>query len=260
MVWGRMIRFGGATAAVAIVLAAAVGCNSQPDYCTTPSEGDFSFLIDPPLTAADSLSNIDQTIGDATLVEIQDYSTAVNPQILYRFQALGHPRLDVILSYLGSTLPVEVGQTYTLHIEHTQGLNPAAMALTVSDDQGIRFLGVNDWRPNTDTSLPRRFHVFTGGDNYGDLNGDGLLRVYFSSASCDPRVSNTDCYFEISNVRLDFTLGSNQVKLHNGEEGKLGSWIVHVHKAEVVVAKTSCRDALLDQNGVSFYVERGGLR
>jgi len=259
MVWGRMIRVGlGLVAAVAV--AGAMGCNDQPEECTAPAEGDFTYLVDPQLSWPDSLTNIDRTIADATLTDIQDFSGAVDPRILYRFQATGYPRLDVFLGYVGSTLPIEIGETYTLRFEHTQQLSPPAMALTISDAQGIRFLGVNDWRPNTDTVLPKRFHVFATADNYGDLNGDGPLRVYFSSASCDPRVSNTDCYLEITNVRLDFTLGGMQVKLHNGEEGRLGSWIVHVHKAEKVVGKAACRDALLNQNGVSFYVERAGLR
>jgi len=260
MVWGRLIRFGGVGMAAALIVTGAVGCNGQSPECTTPSEGDFSFIIDPALTSADSVANIAQTITGATLTAIEDYSGAPEPRILYRFQATGHPRLDLFLSYRGSTLPVETGQIYTLRIEETQRLSPPAMALTISDAEGIRFLGVNDWRPNTDTNLPKRFHVFAGADNYGDLNGDGLLRLYFSSASCDPRVYNSDCYLEITNVRLDFTLGGKQLKLHNGQEGKLGSWLVHVQKAEKVVGKADCQDALLNQNGVSFYVERDGLR
>jgi len=260
MVWGRKIRFAGAGFVLAVALAGAVGCNSQPEECTTPSEGDFQFTVDPPLIEPDSTANIDKTIVDATLIDIQDYSSAVDPRILYRFQAAGHPRLDILLAYRGSTLPVEIGGVYTLHIEYTQRLNPPAMALTISDAVGIRFVGVNDWRPNTDTVLPKRFHVFAGQDHYGELNGDGLLRAYLTSMGCDPRVSNTRCYLEITNLRLEFVLGSNQVTLANGQEGRLGSWIAHVHKAEKVIGKTDCQEALLDQNGVSFFVERDGLR
>jgi hypothetical protein len=142
---------------------------------------------------------------------------------------------------------VEVGQTYTLYIERTQTLNPAAFALSISDDQGIRYLGVNDWRPGAG--------VFKTG--FPDLGSENF-RVSLLDTGCKPRVENTKCYRSITNYRLDFSVGSEPVlPLKNGETGQAGGWIFRAHKAEVVIAK-AC--GLLDANGMSFSVERSGLR
>jgi len=227
---------------------ALLGCGDDEDAACL-SEGDDLILKTDrlELSAADSLSNIKTTINDAILNDILDFTSGVPPRIFYQFTAPGRPSFDVILDYIGFTLPVEEGETYTLYIERTQQLNPAASAFSISDDLGIRYLGVNDWKPEEG--------VFEGG--FPDLGGDDF-GVGYLDAGCSPRVENTDCYRSITNYRLDFFVGSEPVvTLRNGESGQTGNWIFRAHKAELVLAK-AC--GLLDANGMSFSVERSGLR
>jgi hypothetical protein len=239
------------------------GCSNEPEECLRECEGDFFYFTDPGLVAPDSSSNAVATLVGATLVEIEDFSSFPgDPKLNYIFSVPGTGRIDINLNYLGWTLPVEVGETYTLFLERTHGLVPPAMALMISDDQGMRFLAVNDWRPNTDPQVsPRRYRIFADGDTYTDLNGDGDLRVFLGGNGCEPRVSNTTCFLEITNQQLTFVVGSTQtLKLWNRETGRLGNWVFHVHKAEKVVGKSNCAAGLEQQNGMSFFVERDGLR
>jgi len=239
------------------------GCSNDPEECLRECDGDFFFVTDPGLPAPDSLSNVNATLTGATLVDIEDFSTFPgDPKVNYVFSVPGRGRVDINMNYIGWTLPVEIGQTYTLFVERTQGLVPAAMALMISDDQGMRFLGVNDWRPNTDSQEnPRRYRVFAGGDTYSDLNGDGDLRVFLGGGGCEPRVVNSTCFLEITNLQLTFVVGSTQqLRLWNRDTGRLGNWVFHVHKAERVVGKSNCDEGLQGQNGMSFFVERDGLR
>lgn len=226
-----------------------LGCGDDEDAaCTSEGDGDLILTTDRlALSAPDSLSNVKMTVADAVLNDVLDFTSGVPRRIIYRFVAPGRPNFDVILDYVGFTLPVEEGETYTLFIERTQQLNPAAMAFSISDSVGIRYLGVNDWRPEAG--------VLEGG--FPDLGSDGL-RVSFLDAGCPPRVENTDCYRSITNYRLDFFVGNGSaLTLKNGESGQTGNWIFRAHKAELVLAKTC---GLLDANGMSFSVERSGLR
>lgn len=229
---------------------ALLGCGDDEDAaCLSEGDGDLILKADRlVLSAADSLSNSKTTINDAVLNDILDFTSGVPRRIVYQFTAPGQPSgFEIILDYIGFTLPVEEGEIYTLYIERTQQLNPPASALSISDSVGIRYLGVNDWRPEAG--------VFE--DGFPDLGGDDF-RVGFLDAGCSPRVENTDCYRSITNYRLDFFVGTGTaLALRNGESGQTGDWIFRTHKAELVLAK-AC--GLLDANGMSFSVERSGLR
>ena len=232
---------------------ALLGCGDDEDEaCLSEGDGNLTLTTDGLiLSAPDSLSNVKMTLTDALLTDILDFTAGVPRRIIYRFAAPRRPNFDVILDFIGFTLPVEEGETYTLYIERTQQLNPAASAFSISDEQGLRYLGVNDWRPEAG--------VFTGG--FPDLFANGEvspLRVAFLDAGCTPRVENTECYRSITNYRLDFFVGTEPgLGLKNRESGQVGNWIFRAHKAEQVIAK-AC--GVLNANGMSFSVERGGLR
>lgn len=232
---------------------ALLGCGDDGDEaCLSEGDGNLTLATDRlDLSAPDNLSNVKMTLTDAVLTDILDFTSGVPRRIVYRFAAPGRPNFDVILDFIGFTLPVEEGGTYTLYIERTQQLNPAASAFSISDEQGLRYLGVNDWRPEAG--------VLTGG--FPDLLSDGemsTLRVALLEAGCSPRVENTECFQSITNYRLDFFVGGEAgLGLRNGESGQAGNWIFRAHKAEMVIAK-AC--GLLNANGMSFSLERSGLR
>ncbi len=232
---------------------ALLGCGDDVDeVCLREADGNLILSTDRLiLSAPDSLSNVKMTLNGALLTDILDFTSGIPRRIVYRFAVPGRPNFDVILDFIGFTLPVEEGETYTLYIERTQQLNPAASAFSISDDQGLRYLGVNDWRPEAG--------VFERG--FPSLLADGeesQLRVAFLDPGCSPRMENTDCFRSITNYRLDFFVGNEPgLGLKNGESGRVGNWIFRAHKAELVIAK-AC--GLLDANGMSFSVERGGLR
>jgi hypothetical protein len=225
------------------------GCGDDEDAaCISEGDGDLLLSTDRLVESApDSLSNVKMTISGAVLSDILDFTSGVPRRIIYRFTAPGRSTFDLILEYIGFTLPVVEGETYTLYIERTQNLTPAAKAYSISDSVGIRYLGVNDWKPEAG--------VFENG--FPDLGGEDF-RVAYLDAGCTPRLENTDCYRSITNYRLDFFVGSGSaLTLRNGESGQTGGWVFRAHKAEQVIAK-AC--GLLDANGMSFSVEREGLR
>jgi hypothetical protein len=226
-----------------------IGCGEdESELCTRPNEGKFFYATDPPLINPDSTANMVRTFTDVVFDSLIDGRNFVGPTLTYRF--LTPTRLDIVVDYNGHEIPIVKGETYTLFLERTQRRNPPSMALMISDGQGIRYLGVNDWRPGS--------WVFKGG--YPDLNGDGVLGVVFTEAGCAPRVDD-DCFRNITNYRLDFIVGTQSpLGLWNQEQGQVGSWIFYAHKAERVVARAECLDGLLEQNGISFSVERSGLR
>jgi len=227
---------------------ALLGCGDDEDpSCLSEGDGDLKVSTSGlALSAPDSLSNAKTTVTGAVLSDVRDFTSGTPPQIVYTFSAPGRPDFNVTLNYIGFIFPVEEGETYTLFYERTQNLNPPASAFSISDDQGILYLGVNDWRPGA--------AVFETG--FPELGGEAF-RVALLDAGCKARVENTDCYRSIKNFRLDFFVGSEPVlPLKNGESGQTGNWIFRAHKAEEVIAK-AC--GLLDANGMSFSVESSGL-
>lgn len=241
---------------VLLAAAALAACGEDPPECTQAHEGDLTFAFDPQLPAPpDSASNLTATLNGATLNDVLRFPGSDPPVIIYRFRTPSYNRLDMIFRDLGTDLPLAIDSTYTLMVDMTRGLVPPSMGLKILDGEGLRYLGVNDWYPSGDS----RAKVFKNG--YGDLGDDGALRVFLSNTGCDPRVENTSCYLSITNRRLDFILGDrSRVGRYNGEEAVIGSWRFHVHKAEVVIGKQGCLEALEGQNGVSFFAERAGLR
>jgi hypothetical protein len=153
------------------------------------------------------------------------------------------------------TNPVVQGETYTLGFELTQWLTPPAMGIRILDAQGLRFFGVNDWRPAGTAGA----QIYESG--YGGLNADGTLKVFFTDGGCTSLDVDYDCYREFTNRRLDFLIGTNgPLEMWHGDTGTLGAWRIHVHKGAYVVGRAGCTDGLLNMNGVSFTLERAGLR
>ena len=235
-----------------MALAVAAGCSSESEECLREFEGNLFFTFDPQLPSpSDSLMNIKLDIPDALLTDISPFPNNVPPVIFYRFSTPTYPRLDLRLDDLGSDLPLEVDSTYTLTVDLTQRLTPAAMGLKIFDRQGLLYLGVQDFRPSGDPLAS----IFE--DGYGNLNDSGELQVFFGDTGCAPRVENTACFLEITNYRLDFLLdGGRSLGLYNGDEGTMAGWIFHVHKSSKVIGKQGCPLSLLEQNAVSFFVQR----
>lgn len=247
MAWRGVTSILGVLAVVVVA-----GCSSESEECLREFEGNLFFAFDPALPSPpDSLMNIIMDIPDALLTEISTFPNSVPPIILYRFSTPVYPRLDLRLDDLGNDLPLEVDSTYTLTVDMTQRLTPPAMGLKIFDSQGLLYLGVQDFRPSGD-ALAQVFE-----DGYGTLNDSGELLVFFGDIGCAPRVENTACFRDITNFRLDFLLDrGGSLGLWNGDEGTLAGWIFHVHKSSQVVAKEGCSIALLEQNAISFFVQR----
>ena len=246
---------------------AGVGCDEEiPAQCDLEAQGDFLFSLDPPLPSGpDPAADIERTITGAVLDSIMVFPNFDIPLIIYRFHAPGFSRLDVRLIDLlveevsdpaQRGFPIVKGETYTLDFELTgEQVFPPAMSIRISDGQGVRVFGVNDWRPAENTE-PSQIHE--GG--YPELGG-AELRVLFSHVGCETQDVDFDEYHEFTNRRLDFLIGNNgPLELFSNQKGTLGDWEIFVYKAAKVVAKAGSIEALRNQNGVSFTLERAGLR
>jgi hypothetical protein len=255
-------------AAAWLVAVLVAGCSQgDPPECVREDEGEFFFTVASvpnfPV-GADTLANVLVTLQNTYLDTVIAQPGFAPPVILYRFHATGYQRIEVQLNDLlldtssavaDRGLPVRKGVPYTVTIERTVRLTPASMGIKISDPQGVLYLGIDDFRPAGETGS----NVFKGG--YGDLNGEGELRVVAVDTGCSDRSGDPKCYLEISNRRLDFFLGTTQAaSLWQTQDRISGNWRYHVHKAARIVATTSCYDALLRQNEVSFFVERAGAR
>jgi hypothetical protein len=244
------------------------GCQEDhPAECDLAAKGDFVFSVVPKLpSGADSTADIDVSVS-AVLDTAIAYPTFIPPIIVYRFRAVSagwFGTRDIRLNDLlvneepdpaRRGFPVVQGQTYTLHFEMTQQIVPPAMSIKIQDAGGVRFFGVNDWRP-AETSGAQIYE-----DGYGTLNPDGELRVLWADAGCQTQDVDFSCYQEWTNRRLDFLIGNDgPLELWSGQEGTLGNWRVIVYKAAKVVGKAGCTQGLLRQNGTSFTLERAGLR
>ena len=248
------------------LLLAGVGCEEEtPTECTLEPQGDFVFTLDPRLPSGpDSTDDIEHRITGAVLDTIMVTPNFIPPLITYRFHhGPGSSRLDIRLidrlveeesDPAQRGFPVVKGETYTLYFELTQQIVPPAMSIRIEDAAGVRFFGVNDWRPSGTTGA--QIHE-TG---YGELDNQEL-RVLFSDGGCQTREVNFDCYQEFTNRRLDFVIGNNgPLELFSDQQGTLGNWDIFVYKAAKVVAKAGCTEGLLSQNGASFTLERADLR
>ena len=239
----------------------------RPAECDLAAKGDFLFDVAPKLpSATDSTADIDVSVN-AVLDTVIVTPNFIPPLITYRFRAVpsgGFGTRDIRFNDLLVSeepdpakrgFPVVKGQTYTLHFELSQQVVPPSMSIRISDAQGMRFFGVNDWRPSGTTGA----QIYESG--YGDLNPDGELRVAWSDGGCQTQDADFSCYQEWTNRRLDFMVENNgPLELWSGQEGTLGNWRFIVYKSAKVVAKAGCTEGLLRQNGASFTVERTGLR
>ncbi|HET9232513.1 MAG TPA: hypothetical protein VFP10_00030 [Candidatus Eisenbacteria bacterium] len=242
-----------------------VACEEEsPAECDLDPQGDFLFSLDPRLPSGpDSTADIERTITGAVLDTIMVAPNFIPPLITYRFHAPGFSRLDIRLIDLlveeetdpaQRGFPVVKGETYTLDFELTQQVVPPSMSIRISDGEGVRFFGVNDWRPAETTGA--QIHE----SGYPEIDG-AELRVLFSEVGCETQDVDFDCYQEFTNRRLDFLIGNNgPLELFSNQRGTLGPWDIFVYKAAKVVAKAGCTESLLRQNGVSFTLERAGLR
>jgi len=252
-----------------LVLAGFVaGCNEDTSKaeCDLASKGDFVFSVAPELSAgSDPSADIDLSVN-AVLDTVIASPNFTIPIISYRFRAVPSGSFgtrDIRLNDLlvneqpdpaKRGFPVVQGQTYTLHFEMSQ-IVPRALSIRISDAGGVRFFGVNDWRPAGTTGA----QIWENG--YPDLTPDGQLKVVWVDGGCQTQDVDTDCYQEWTNRPLDFMIGNNgPMELWSGQEGTLGNWHFIVYKAVKVVAQAGCNEGLLRQNGVSFTVERTGLR
>jgi hypothetical protein len=246
-----------------------IGCEEDRSAeCDLAAKGDFVFFVVPGLpSGSDSTADIDLTVASAVVDTIIVAPNFTIPTITYRFRAVPSGwfgtrdiRLnDVLLSQEPDPakrgFPVVQGQTYTLHFELSQQIYPPAMSIRISDAQGIRFFGVDDWRPSGTTGA----QIYENG--YGDFNPGGELSVAWADGGCQTQSVDFSCYQEWTNRRLDFLIGNDgPLGLWSGQQGTLGSWHFIVYKAVKVVSKAGCFEGLLKQNGVSFTVERTGLR
>ena len=264
-----------------LILGAALlmGCEEDhPAECDLASKGQslppniqdgFVFSVVPNLPSAtpDSTADIDVTVN-AVLDTMWANPNFLVPQFTYRFKAVPpgwFGTRDIRVNDLlvdeepdpaKRGFPVIKGQTYTLHFELTSPESyPPAMSIRISDSQGVRFFGVNDWRPGGTTGA----QIYENG--YDDMDPDGELRVAWSDGGCQTQDVDFSCYQEWTNRRLDFMIGNNgPLELWSSQEGTLGNWHFIVYKAVKVVGKAGCQEALLRQNGTSFTVERTGLR
>ena len=212
------------------------GCNEEPAHCTRAAEGEFLFGMNPEV--------LDETVEfTARVTSIQWFATQP-PIHQYLLRTDEGKQVEIQLQDIGFSLPVVEGASYGFVIEMTRpgNLVPAA-GMKIYDEKGLLFLGVSDWLPN--------FAIFA--DGYGDLGADGALQVFHQEGGCDPREKDTAHYRELSNYRLEFLIGSNlRAKLWQGEQARLGRWLIHVHKA--VRAEAKQQDFL--QNQVSFFIRR----
>ncbi len=249
-------------------LALLAGCEEEhPAECDLAAKGDFVFAVVPKLPSGpDSTADIEATVN-AVLDSIIATPNFIPPLITYRFRAVPSGSFgtrDIRLNDLlvneepdpaKRGFPVVKGQTYTLHFELSQQIVPPAMSIRISDAAGVRFFGVNDWRPAGTTGA----QIYENG--YDDLSPDGELRAAWSDGGCQTQDVDFSCYQEWTNRRLDFMIGNNgPLELWSGQVGTLGNWHFIVYKAVKVVGKAGCTEALLRQNGTSFTVERTGLR
>jgi hypothetical protein len=254
-------------AVVACAATAAMGCSDdEREECARVDEGEFFFTVQSlpafPI-GPDSLANLQVTLAGAVVDSVAAFPGFDPPTIFYRFHAPGYSRIDIRLDDLlldtssdvrDRGLPVAKGDTLTLTLEQTRRLTPPSMAIRLADAGGLRYLGVNDWRPSGDPDA----RVMRSG--YGVLGDDGELDVFLIDTGCPDRSNDPVCYFEIRNYRIDFSLGDEGVvELYNQGDRTFSGWRFHVHKAARVIATTSC-DGLLRQNAVSFFVEREGVR
>ena len=245
-----------------------IGCKEDhPAECDLADKGDFRFEVVPSLpSGADSTADIDIGVN-AVLDTMWANPNFSVPLITYRFRAvpsgsfgtrdirLYDRLLDEEPDPAKRGFPVVQGQTYTLHFELSQQIYPPAMSIRISDAQGIRFFGVNDWRPSGTSGA----QIYENG--YGDFNPGGELSVAWAEGGCQTQSVDFTCYQEWTNRRLDFLIGNDgPLGLWSGQQGMLGSWQFIVYKAVKVVGKAGCFEALKNQNGASFTVERTGLR
>jgi len=235
--------------------------------CDLAAKGDFVFSVVPRLPSpSDSTADIDVSVN-AVLDTVIAAPNFIPPLITYRFTAVPagwFGTRDIRLTDLLVSeepdpakrgFPVVKGQTYTLHFELSQQVIPPAMSIQISDVGGVRFFGLNDWRPSGTTGA----QIYENG--YNDLDPDGELRVQWSDGGCQTQNVDFNCYQEWTNRPLGFMIGNDgPLELWNGQEGTLGNWHFIVYKAAKIVAKAGCTESLLRQNGTSFTVERTGLR
>ncbi len=228
---------------LALLLAPWLGAcgNDQPPECKRAAGPEFTFQV----VGAHSDSF---DVFTASVEGVREFPGDDPPSWTYtlRTPAPDNRQIQLSLPEAPDSLPVNRGELYTWTVHQVQG-NPTAYGLKITDEQGLRYLAVNDWQPN--------FSIFKNG--YGTLNPGGPLRVYFGDAGCDPIAENSQCYLLKKNYNLQFLIGPDlKAKLWNREESVLGGWRIQVQKAQRIQVKLGCQT----ENQISFFVERDGLR
>ncbi len=223
--------------ALAGVVAGLAGCSDDdPPECTRAVAGEFILDADPPM--------METTTTFTATVTSAEYFPTPPPLWDYRLRTDEGAAIQIQVKAAAFSLPVEVDSTYTFILErHLAGNLVPSNGLKIFDGQGLRYLAVYDWLPNST--------IFK--DGYGNLAGDGALQVFYQDGGCPPREENTDRIKELTNYRLEFLIGDDlRAQLWHGEQAHLGRWIVGLEKAILIQAK----DPQYAQNQISFFIQR----
>lgn len=226
----------------ALVPLAGCGEDEAEGNCALGDQGNLIFQVDPVLTG----TTLNFT---GTLIDIQSFPSNDPPVIFYIFQNLSGQTRTIRLEDIGLDFPLTEGSIYSLRIEEDRRTPPIAVSLFITDEQGdFVYFAVNDYRPNNQLYL----------DGYPDI--DGLeLNVFFTDDGCISRFEDVGCIASIRNHRLEFVIddGTYRRSLWNGQDAEAGPYLIHVFRSQAVVAEPGCQ---AENNGVSFSIERDGLR
>lgn len=221
----------------------AAGCSDDQPECKTAPEGQFAMSV----TVSDDPIAFTGAMTFPCSVEVAESRFTDPPTLYYQLRRTDDRRVvRVEVTDNGFALPFDVGSLYTVTLERRiyPGTVVVTYGIVIRDDAGLLHLAASDLSPNET--------VFTEG--FADLD----LQVFVQDPDCKPRVENTIDFRDITNRRLEFVLDGGttneaRTRLFHTQSGRLGPWVVRVHKADRVVAKNAARI----QNQVSFFLARG---
>ena len=204
-------------ALTAVAVLAIPGCeDGQPASCLDTPQGIIRFNF----TRAGSAEEI---LG---LTEITPTVESIERQSsgLTRYVLKAGPTYWLDLQDLGFDLPLTVGETYTVQIQHEVDQFLQTYGVLFSDDTGVRVVIESDWF--TDSNNSDFNYIFK--DGYGDTG----IQVRFTDPGCDPRQVNSAGYAELFTWTLNFTMGTQGRTLFHREQATLGPYTVRVLKAQ----------------------------
>lgn len=206
---------------ICLIAWAGWGCqDSQPENCLSTAEGYFRFNFTR-AGSAEEILGVTQLNVTLQSMEVQ----SLNPPLTrYVLKSAGGATYWLDFQDLGYTLPLTVGATYSVRVEHAVDEFFDGYGLLVKDATGIRALVESDWK---DAQSPAGNYVYASGYD------DGLdLQVYFRDAGCDPRQENSDVYRILTTWSTTFVLDGQSRTLYQREQASLGPYTVRVVKAQ----------------------------